>query len=146
MSDVERHDQWARIASGQVQVVVGARSAVFAPTPQLGLIVIDEEHETTFKQETVPRYHARDVAIQRGHREGVPVVLGSATPALETWHAASGGQYKRVDLPHRVLDLPMPRVRTIDLRIEQGNRRYRGALSRPLTVAIERTLRRQRAR
>jgi primosomal protein N' (replication factor Y) len=140
MSDVERHDQWSRIAGGEVQVVVGARSAVFAPTPQLGLIVIDEEHESTFKQETAPRYHARDVAIQRARREGVPVVLGSATPALETWYQASVGEYGRVDLPHRVLDRPMPRVRTIDLRIEQENRHHSGAISRPLSLAIERTL------
>jgi primosomal protein N' (replication factor Y) len=140
MSDVERHDQWARIASGEVQVVVGARSAVFAPMPQLGLIVIDEEHESTFKQETAPRYHARDVAIQRALRENVPVVLGSATPALETWHHATTGDFQRVDLPHRVLNRPMPRVRTIDLRLEQENRSYRGAISRPLSLAIERTL------
>ncbi|MEZ6073288.1 MAG: primosomal protein N' [Pirellulales bacterium] len=140
MSDAERHDHWARIAAGQVQVVVGARSAVFAPTPQLGLIVIDEEHESTFKQETAPRYHARDVAIQRGSREGVPVVLGSATPALETWHEAAEGRYRRVDLPSRVMNRPLPRVRTIDLRLEQQNRQFRGAISRPLSQAIERTL------
>ena len=85
LSDAERHWHWQQIAQGTVQVVVGARSAVFAPTPHLGLIVIDEEHETSFKQETTPRYHARDVARQRALMEGIPLVLGSATPTLESW-------------------------------------------------------------
>ena len=85
LSDAERHRQWQRIAAGEVQVVVGARSAVFAPTPQLGLIVIDEEHETSFKQDTTPRYHAREVARTRAEMESVPLVLGSATPTLESW-------------------------------------------------------------
>ncbi len=85
LSDSERHWHWQRIASGQVQVIVGARSAVFAPTPHLGLIVIDEEHETSFKQEETPRYHAREVARERARLEGIPLLLGSATPTLESW-------------------------------------------------------------
>ena len=88
LSDAERHRHWQSIAAGEVQVVVGARSAVFAPARRLGLIVIDEEHESTFKQETTPRYHARDVAVKRAQLEGIPILLGSATPALETWRNA----------------------------------------------------------
>lgn len=89
LSDSERHWHWQRIAAGQVQVIVGARSAVFAPTPHLGLIVIDEEHETSFKQEETPRYHAREVARERARLEGVPLLLGSATPTLESWVRAT---------------------------------------------------------
>ena len=89
LSDSERHWHWQRIASGQVQVIVGARSAVFAPTPHLGLIVIDEEHETSFKQDETPRYHAREVARERARLEGIPLLLGTATPTLESWWRAS---------------------------------------------------------
>jgi primosomal protein N' (replication factor Y) len=113
-------------------VVVGARSAIFAPTPNLGLIVLDEEHETSFKQESAPRYHARDVAIARAKAEGIPLVLGSATPSLESWHRAASGQYALVEMPRRVLDRPLPAVGTIDLRGQQ----VRGALSRQMQAAI----------
>src|SRR5437773_1164535 len=91
LSDAERHWHWQQIARGEVQVVVGARSAVFAPTPNLGLIVIDEEHDGSFKQGETPRYHARDVALKRAEMESVPLVLGSATPSLESWHMAVEG-------------------------------------------------------
>lgn len=93
LSDSERHWHWQRIASGQVQVIVGARSAVFAPTPHLGLIVIDEEHETSFKQEETPRYHAREVARERSRLEGIPLLLGSATPTLESWLRVTSGDW-----------------------------------------------------
>ncbi len=119
LSDAERHRHWRSIASGDVQVVIGARSAVFAPARKLGLIVIDEEHESTFKQETVPRYHARDVAVMRAHMLGIPIVLGSATPALETWNNAQTGRYTRLTLSKRVADRPMPEVSLIDLRNEK---------------------------
>jgi len=119
LSDAERHRHWQAIAAGEVQVVVGARSAVFAPTRRLGLIVIDEEHEGTFKQETVPRYHARDVAVKRAQLEGVPVLLGSATPALETWRNAATGRYTKLTLAERVGGRPMPEVAMIDLRHEK---------------------------
>ena len=99
-----------------MQVVVGARSAVFAPTRKLGLIVIDEEHETSFKQESTPRYHARDVAVMRARLENIPILLGSATPSLESWHNAQRGQYTLLTLPQRVLDRPLPPVDLIDLR------------------------------
>ena len=141
LSDAERHRHWRSIASGEVQVVVGARSAVFAPTRRLGLIVIDEEHEGTFKQETTPRYHARDVAVKRAQLEGVPVLLGSATPALETWRNAELGRYERLSLPRRVEDRPMPEVALIDLRGEKPEPgKPIGALSMPLRQAMTRAL------
>ena len=141
LSDAERHAHWQQIASGRVQVVVGARSAIFAPAPHLGLIVLDEEHESTFKQESAPRYHARDVALYRAQTEGVPLILGSATPSLESWHAAETGDYRLLSLPRRVLGRVLPDVATIDLRAEFRDRRLRGAISRPLALAIEAALR-----
>jgi primosomal protein N' (replication factor Y) len=141
LSDVERHEHWRRIARGEVEVVVGARSAIFAPTPHLGLIVLDEEHETTFKQETAPRYHARDVALQRAVDQNVPLVLASATPSLESWHRAQQGEYRLVEMPRRVLNLPMPVVKTIDLRNEIHAKQSRGAISRPLHRAMDAALR-----
>jgi len=119
LSEGERHRHWRSIAGGEVQVVVGARSAVFAPTRKLGLVVIDEEHEGSFKQETVPRYHARDVAVKRAQLEGVPVILGSATPALETWRNAQTGRFTRIALDERVEGRPMPEVTLIDMRYEK---------------------------
>jgi primosomal protein N' (replication factor Y) (superfamily II helicase) len=141
LSDAERHWHWQRIARGEIQVVVGARSAVFAPTPQLGMIVLDEEHDASFKQDQVPRYHAREVALQRARAEGVPLVLGSATPSLESWYRAEQGEYRLLQLPARVLDRPLPDVTTIDLRLEPPHRRGRGAISRQLRLAMEQTLR-----
>jgi primosomal protein N' (replication factor Y) len=140
LSDAERHWHWQRIAKGEVQVVIGARSAIFAPTPQLGLIVIDEEHDHSFKQGESPRYHARDVAVQRAKAENVPLVLGSATPALESWHAAARGEFQLIDMPTRVSNRPLPDVATIDLRTEFQDRRSRGAISRQLQLAIEHAL------
>ncbi|MGC8642801.1 MAG: replication restart helicase PriA [Isosphaeraceae bacterium] len=137
LSDVERHRHWQSIAAGEVEVVVGARSAVFAPTRRLGLIVIDEEHESTFKQETVPRYHARDVAVKRAQLARVPVLLGSATPSLETWQNAERGRYERVVLPARALGRPMPAVSVIDLRHEK---KLQGGLSEPLRQAMYQAL------
>ncbi len=120
LGDAERGGHWRRVAAGHVHVVVGARSAVFAPTRKLGLIVIDEEHENTFKQETTPRYHARDVAVMRARLENIPILLGSATPSLESYHNAQRGAYKMLTLPQRVLDRPLPDVGLIDLR-HQGS-------------------------
>ena len=133
LSEGERHRHWRSIAAGEVQVVVGARSAVFAPTRRLGLIVIDEEHEGSFKQETVPRYHARDVAVKRGQLEGVPVILGSATPALETWRNAQTGRFTRISLVDRVGSRPMPEVTLIDMRYEKP---VGAILSTPLKAAM----------
>jgi primosomal protein N' (replication factor Y) len=141
LSPTERHHHWRRIATGEVQVVVGARSAVFAPTPHLGLLVLDEEHDASFKQDTVPRYHARDVALQRAEMLRIPVVLGSATPSLESWQQARSGAYQLVELPRRIHDRPLPDVRVVDLRTEFRERRTRGAISRPLFQAMKETLR-----
>ncbi len=139
--DAERRRQWEQIANGKVSVVVGARTAVFAPTPDLGIIILDEEHETSFKQETAPRYHARDVALRRAAGERIPLVLGSATPSLESWQQAQSGAYRLVSLPKRVFDRPMPAVGAIDLRIEFRDRRSRGAISRQLHGAMDVALR-----
>jgi primosomal protein N' (replication factor Y) len=141
LSPTERHHHWRRIVMGEVQVVVGARSAVFAPTPHLGLIVLDEEHDASFKQDSVPRYHARDVALQRAESLRIPVVLGSATPSLESWQLARNGAYRLVELPRRIHDRPLPDVRIVDLRSEFRERRARGAISRPLFQAMKDTLR-----
>ncbi len=116
LSDAERHWHWQQIAAGGVQVVIGARSAVFAPTPHLGLIVIDEEHETTFKQETTPRYHAREVARQRAQLESIPLILGSATPTLESWLRTQERKDVLVSLPKRVERRPLPPVVVVDVR------------------------------
>src|SRR6059058_1758812 len=136
LGNVERGGHWRRIAAGKVQVVVGARSAVFAPAPNLGLIVIDEEHEGTFKQEATPRYHARDVAVMRARLENIPILLGSATPSLESWHNAQRGQYTLLSLPSRVRDRPLPQVGLIDLRHESMGQDRFHALSPPLERAM----------
>jgi primosomal protein N' (replication factor Y) len=141
LTNVERHEHWQRIAAGDVQVIVGARSAIFAPTPHLGLVVIDEEHETTFKQDQAPRYHARDVAWQRAQAEGIPLVLGSATPSLESWQRSATGEFERLSLPRRVMNRPLPDAVTVDLRDAAHTRFSRGAISRPLHQAMTAALR-----
>ncbi len=138
MTPAERHFQWQRIRSGEVQVVIGPRSAVFAPLPRLGLIILDEEHDSSFKQDTQPRYHARKVAHARAMSLGVPLVLGSATPSLESWHATQTGHAEMVPLPSRVNNLPMPDVQLVDLRVRDD--RSSGAISRPLYSAVQATL------
>jgi primosomal protein N' (replication factor Y) (superfamily II helicase) len=141
LTNAERGCQWRRVAAGQVQVVVGARSAVFAPARRLGLIVIDEEHEGSFKQESTPRYHARDVAVMRARLENLPIVLGSATPSLESWHNAQRGQYILLTLPNRVLDRSLPQVALVDLRHEWSSRPHFQALSPSLERAMRDALR-----
>ena len=118
LSDGERHDQWQRIRHGDIDVVVGTRSAVFAPLEHLGLIVVDEEHDGSYKQEESPRYSGRDVAIVRGQHAGALVVLGSATPSMESYHNAVTGKYERVVLARRVLDRPLAAVTVVDMREE----------------------------
>jgi primosomal protein N' (replication factor Y) len=141
LGDAERGGHWRRVAAGQVQVVVGARSAVFAPTRKLGLIVIDEEHETTFKQESTPRYHGRDVAVMRARLENVPILLGSATPSLESLYNAQRGQYTLLSLPVRVADRALPNVMLIDRRHSDPHRGNRlPAISDPLDHAMRTSL------
>ena len=140
LRNAERGGQWRRIRTGNVQVIVGARSAVFAPTHNLGLIVIDEEHETSFKQESTPRYHARDVAVMRARLESIPIIMGSATPSLESWHNANRGQYTLCTLPTRVMDRAMPNVSTIDLRHDLPRGTPFTGLSPRLQQAMNRAL------
>ncbi len=140
LGDAERGGHWRRVAGGHTQVVVGARSAVFAPTRKLGLIVIDEEHENTFKQESTPRYHARDVAVMRARLEGIPIILGSATPSLESWHNAHRGQYTLLSLPTRVLERPMPPVDLIDMRHASPHPGRNRAISDALESAMRHAL------
>lgn len=116
LSAGERHDEWHKIRQGRARIVIGARSAIFAPVEPLGLIIVDEEHEHTYKQEEAPRYHARDVAIVRGQMENAVVVLGSATPSLESYHNCLKGKYTLLELPERVDDQKMPHVRVVDMR------------------------------
>ncbi len=138
MTPAERHYQWQRIRSGDVQVVVGPRSAVFAPLPRLGLIIIDEEHDSSFKQDSQPRYHARKVAHARANSLGIPLVLGTATPSLESWHATATGHAQLIRMPARINDRPMPEVQLVDLRVRDD--RTSGAISRPLHAAVQQTL------
>jgi primosomal protein N' (replication factor Y) (superfamily II helicase) len=116
LSAGERHDEWHKIRQGRARIVIGARSAIFAPVDPLGVIIVDEEHEHTYKQEVVPRYHARDVAIVRGRLDRATVVLGSATPSLESYFNCQKGKYSLLRLPQRVDDQKMPVVRVVDMR------------------------------
>ena len=136
LSDGERHDEWHRIRDGKAQVVVGARSAVFAPVVRLGLIVVDEEHEPSYKQEDVPRYNARDVAVMRGKMADCVVVLGSATPALESWYNTQTGKYALATLSIRADDRQMPAMRVIDMRAEMQRTGKPGVFSQDLVEAI----------
>lgn len=140
LRDAERGSYWRKIADGEVQVVVGARSAIFAPTKQLGMIIIDEEHEASFKQETTPRYHARDVAVMRARLENIPILLGSATPSMESWHNAERGQYQLLTLPTRVRERPLPKVGIIDMRHDVPRGNYFQGLSPSLEHAMRREL------
>jgi primosomal protein N' (replication factor Y) len=141
LSQGERFDEWHRIRKGLARVVIGARSAVFAPLPDLGLILVDEEHENTYKQENVPRYHGRDVAVLRASIEGCGVVLGSATPSLESWHNALAGKYGLIRLDQRADGQSMPLVRVVDMRLEAAKHKGGPAiLSDKLRVALEQRL------
>jgi len=114
----ERSEQWRRIRRGEAPIVVGTRSAIFAPAPNLGLILVDEEHDQSYKQEETPRYNARDVAVMRAKLSGAVVVLGSATPSLESWQNSAKGKYARIEIRDRVMDRPLPLVELIDMRCE----------------------------
>lgn len=118
LSNDERAEQWHRIHRGEARIVVGTRSAVFAPVKDLALIVVDEEHDSSYKQEETPRYHARDVAVMRGKLCSAAVVLGSATPSLESFHNAQKGKYSLIELRERVEERPLPEVELVDLRQE----------------------------
>lgn len=160
LSDGERYDAWRALRSGERRIAVGARSAVFAPVADLGAIIVDEEHEATYKQSDAPRYHAREVAIVRAGLAGAVCVLGSATPSLESWRNAMSGKYRLLELPERVEGRPLPPVRIVDLRGAGPDARAPGAgpapdagskghpaidriLSPPLVAAIRERLERR---
>jgi primosomal protein N' (replication factor Y) len=142
LSTGERHDQWHRIRRGEVHVVVGTRSAVFAPLENVGLIVVDEEHDGSYKQDETPRYHGRDVAIVRAQREGAVALLGSATPSLESAHNARRGRYEHLVLPRRIFDRPMAAVEIVDMRREYAARGADVILSDMLASRLESRLER----
>lgn len=134
--DSERAEQWRRIRSGAAHVVVGTRSGVFAPVQNLGLIIVDEEHDGSYKQQDTPRYNGRDVAVMRAMQAGATVVLGSATPSLESRYNVDRGKYKLLELPERVEKRPMPDVELIDMRTEFLETRRQNTFSRRLVEAI----------
>jgi primosomal protein N' (replication factor Y) len=136
----ERGEQWHRIRKGEARVVVGTRSAIFAPVQNLGLVIVDEEHDSSYKQESTPRYNGRDVAVMRAKLAGAAVVLGSATPSLETWHNASTGKYQRIELRERVKDRPLPDVRLVDMRQEFQETGAENLFSRSLIQETRTTL------
>lgn len=141
LSQGERFDEWHRIRKGVARIVIGARSAVFAPLPNLGLIIVDEEHENTYKQENVPRYHGRDIAVLRASLEGCGILLGSATPSLESWQNTLSGKYELIRLDQRADGQSMPLVRVVDMRLEAAKQKSGIAiLSDPLRTALERRL------
>ncbi|HEY5793130.1 MAG TPA: primosomal protein N' [Chthoniobacterales bacterium] len=141
LSEGERYDEWHKIHHGQARIVIGARSAVFAPLERLGLIVVDEEHEPSYKQEEAPKYHARDLAVLRAKLEGCAIVLGSATPSLESYHNARMGKYELVRLTERIDGRKLPIIRVLDMRVQRrrlGN--AESLLAAPLCQAIEERL------
>ncbi len=140
LTEAERRQQWELIRRGEADVVVGARSAIFAPLPTLGLLVIDEEHENSFKQDTTPRYHARDVGIMRARYDDALVVLGSATPSLESYHNSQTGRYTAARLTRRIGGHPLPPVEIVDMRDEWAGRGRLRVISRRLEGCIRDSL------
>ncbi|MGN0866545.1 MAG: primosomal protein N' [Oligosphaeraceae bacterium] len=143
LTDGQRFDEWTRIAGGRSRIAVGARSALFAPFRNLGLIVVDEEHEATYKQDEMPHYNARDVAVVRGMLESCAVVLGSATPSLESYHNCTLGKYRLVEMKSRVDGHPLPTVEVVDMRLEHSRQKEKGQssfFSRRLKELIDQTL------
>ena len=140
LSDRERAEQWHRIKRGEARMVVGTRSAIFAPVTDLALIIVDEEHDSSYKQEETPRYHARDVAVMRAKMANAVVVLGSATPSLESYFNAKKNKYALIELPDRVERRPLPEVEIIDMRLEFQETGQEQAVSRKLATEIKERL------
>ena len=136
----ERAEQWYRIRRGDARIVVGTRSAIFAPAMNLGLIIVDEEHDTSYKQEEIPRYHARDVAVMRAKIIGATIVLGSATPSLESWRNAEIGKYALLEMRERVNQRPLPQVDLVDMRFEFQQTGHENLFSRALVERTQATL------
>lgn len=143
LSNGERHDEWHKIRQGRARIVIGARSAVFAPVDPLGLIIVDEEHEHSYKQEESPRYHARDVAVVRGQMENAVVVLGSATPSIESFHNSRTGKYRLLEMRERADDKRMPLVRVVDMRHEFRAQKGPPIFSNKLVEALRQRLERK---
>ena len=140
LSRAERCEQWLRMARGEVDVVIGARSALFAPLPRTGLIVVDEEHDISYKQEESPRYQARDAAVVRGKMENAVVLLGSGTPSIQSFHNTTTGKYRLLSMPHRVEERPLPEVEIVDMREVSGRSGLDGIISPALRGALEESL------
>jgi primosomal protein N' (replication factor Y) len=136
----ERSEQWHRIRKSEARVVVGTRSAIFAPVENLGLIVVDEEHDSSYKQESMPRYHARDTAVMRAKLADATIVLGSATPSLESWHNARQGKYAQIEMHERVMQRPLPLVELVDMRREFQETGQEHLFSRALIDQTQATL------
>ncbi len=143
LSDKERAEQWHRIKRGDARMVVGTRSAVFAPVADLALIIVDEEHDGSYKQEETPRYHARDVAVMRAKMSNAAVVLGSATPSLESYFNAKKSKYALIELPDRVEQRPLPEVEVVDMRLEFQETGHDHVISRKLADEIKQRLERK---
>ena len=137
MSDGERFDEWHAIHRGKARIAIGPRSALFAPVQNLGLIIVDEEHDASYKQENSPRYHGRDLAVLRAHLEGATVVLGSATPSLESLYNVASGKYSMLRMDKRADGQRLPLTRVLDMRTEAKDKRYLGILSERLRMAME---------
>jgi primosomal protein N' (replication factor Y) len=137
LSAGERHDEWQKIRQNRARIVIGARSAIFAPVENLGLVIVDEEHEHSYKQEESPRYNARDMAVMRGQLENAVVVLGSATPSLESYFNTLSGKYRLLEMPTRVDDKKMPLVRIVDMRLEARREKGIPIFSRVLKEKIQ---------
>ncbi len=140
LTDRQRADQWRRIRRGDLPIVIGARSAIFAPLTRVGAVIVDEEHEGSYKQEEGLPYHARDVAVMRARMESAVAVLGSATPSLESIHNAQAGRYGKLALPERVLSRARPKIEIVDMRRERSPGGRQPALSRALGEALEATV------
>jgi len=140
LTPAKRFLEWKKIKDGKARIVVGARSAVFSPMDNLGVIIMDEEHETTYKQDDVPRYHARDVAEERAKLNNCPLILGSATPSLESYYKAKEGEYKLVKLTKRIDERLLPRVKIVDMRMELATRKRIAIFSKVLLDAMDKTI------
>ena len=141
LTDTQRSLMWQQVAAGTRNVIIGTRSAVFAPCPSLGLICVDEEQETSYKNLQSPRFHVRDVAIMRAKQRGIPVLLGSATPSIETWYYSEHrADYRRLVLRNRVMDLPMPKVHVVDMGNEWAETKTQRVVSRLMERLLGETL------
>ncbi|MFC1884410.1 primosomal protein N' [Thermodesulfobacteriota bacterium] len=140
LSSGERHDQWVRMVRGDVDLVIGARSALFSPLKDLGLIIVDEEHDLAYKQENIPRYHARDAAVVRAKMEQAVVVLGSGTPSIQSYNNSISGKYRLLNMPERVENRPMPEIKIVDMKLLEDKGGKNRMLTPPLVNAIKKNL------